>query len=250
MRLLTPIVISIVHTNRIDNSRTSKILGIKYEDTSPLEKYSLLQNILLGLTLAAPIGPVNLEIIKRGLSSGFKQAFLTGVGATSADTTYLIVIYFGLTAFLNLAFMKIILGFAGSIILIYLGIVSVKEFFYRPVNPGKAPQTLFRSSFVTGYLLAISSPMTIVWWTGVFGALLATQTETVTNLWAFFSCMSILLGCFLWAFCLALALHFGKKYINKKTTGIISLIAGLFLVGFGLYFGYQAINPLIRGESP
>ena len=211
-----------------------------------LEKYTLVQNILLGLTLAAPIGPVNLEIIKRGLNSGFKQAFLTGAGAMCADTTYLILIFFGLTAFLNIAFMKIFLGIAGSIVLIYLGTVSAREFFRPSAAAGKLPRHLFKSSFVTGYVLAIASPMTIVWWTGVFGALLASQTNTGTNLSAFFSCFSILLGCFLWVFCLAVTLHFGKKYINEKTTGFISLIAGIFLTGFGLYFMYQAVNLLIR----
>ena len=211
-----------------------------------MEKYSLLQNILLGLTLAAPIGPVNLEIIKRGLNSGFKQAFFTGAGAMSADATYLILIFFGLTAFLNIAFMKIILGIAGSIVLMYLGIVSAKEFFRPSASAVNSPRRLFKSSYVTGYVLAITSPMTIVWWTGVFGALLASQTNTATNLSAFLSCLSILLGCFLWVSCLALTLHFGKKYINEKTTGFISLIAGIFLSGFGLYFMYQALTLLIR----
>jgi threonine/homoserine/homoserine lactone efflux protein len=211
-----------------------------------LEKYSLLQNILLGLTLAAPIGPVNLEIIKRGLNSGFKQAFLTGAGAMSADATYLTLIFFGLTAFLKISFMKIALGIAGSIILIYLGALSVKEFFRYSENKSKAAQRLFNSSYITGYVLAISSPMTIVWWTGVFGALLASQTTTVTNISAFFSCLSILLGCFLWVFSLAVVLHFGKKFINEKTTGFISLIAGIFLIGFGLYFMYQAVQLLAK----
>jgi threonine/homoserine/homoserine lactone efflux protein len=211
-----------------------------------MEKYSLIQNILLGLTLAAPIGPVNLEIIKRGLNSGFKQAFLTGAGAMSADTTYLTLIFFGLTAFLNIAFMKIFLGIAGSIILIYLGALSVKEFFRTAKNNNKTAQRLFKSSFATGYVLAISSPMTIVWWTGVFGALLASQTNSPTNLSAFFSCLFILLGCFLWVFSLAAALHFGKKFINEKTTKFISLVAGIFLIGFGLYFMYQAIKLLVR----
>jgi threonine/homoserine/homoserine lactone efflux protein len=209
-----------------------------------LEKYSLLQNILLGLTLAAPIGPVNLEIIKRGLNSGFQQAFFTGAGAMSADATYLILIFFGLTAFLNIPCMKIILGIAGSLVLIYLGIVSAKEFFRPSESAGNLPRRLFKNSFVTGYVLAITSPMTIVWWTGVFGALLASQTNTVTNLSAFLSCFSILLGCFLWVSCLAVTLHFGKKYITEKTTGFISLIAGIFLSGFGLYFMYQAVNSL------
>lgn len=211
-----------------------------------LEKYSLLQNILLGLSLAAPIGPVNLEIIKRGLHSGFKQAFLTGAGAMSADTTYLTLIFFGLTSFLKITFMKIILGTAGSIILIYLGIISAKEFFHKAAMAENPPRRLFNNSFITGYVLAISSPMTIVWWTGVFGALLASQANTATNLSAFFSCFSILLGCFLWVFFLAIALHWGKKIINEKIVGFISLIAGIFLIGFGMYFLHQTYILLLR----
>jgi Putative threonine efflux protein len=205
-----------------------------------LEKYTLLQNILLGLTLAAPIGPVNLEIIKRGLNSGFQQAFLTGAGAMCADTTYLILIFFGLTSFLNFAFMKIFLGITGSIILIYLGAMSAKAFFRKADATENKPHRLFKASFVTGYVLAISSPMTIVWWTGVFGALLAAQTNIQTSLSTFFSCLSILLGCFLWVFFLSTALHWGKKIINEKITRLISLFAGLFLILFGVYFLYRA----------
>jgi threonine/homoserine/homoserine lactone efflux protein len=204
------------------------------------------QNILLGLSLAAPIGPVNLEIIKRGLNSGFKQAFLTGAGAMCSDTTYLILIFFGLTSFLNFAFMKIFLGIAGGIILIYLGAASAKDFFRKANATENKPYRLFKASFVTGYVLAISSPMTIVWWTGVFGALLAAQTHTQTNISAFFSCLSILLGCFLWVTSLSIALHWGKKIINEKFTRLISLFAGLFLIAFGMYFLYRAISLIIN----
>jgi threonine/homoserine/homoserine lactone efflux protein len=211
-----------------------------------LEKYSLLQNILLGLTLAAPIGPVNLEIIKRGLNSGFKQAFLTGAGAMCADTTYLVLIFFGLTSFLNIAFMKIFLGVAGSFILIYLGLISAKDFFRKTAIVENQPRRIFKSPFVTGYVLAISSPMTIVWWTGVFGALLASQTSTQTSLSAFFSCLSILLGCFLWVFFLAAALHWGKKIINEKMAGFTALAAGIFLVLFGIYFLYRTIRLMMN----
>jgi threonine/homoserine/homoserine lactone efflux protein len=204
-----------------------------------LEKYTLLQNILLGLTLAAPIGPVNLEIIKRGLRAGVKQAFLTGAGAMSADTTYLILIFFGLASFLNMSFMKILLGIGGSVVLIYLGAMSTKDFLHKSAPDKNQTRRLFKNSFVTGYVLAIASPMNMVWWTGVFGALLASQTRTQTNITAFFSCLSILLGCFLWVFFLACALHWGKKIINEKIIRLISFVAGIFLIGFGIYFMYR-----------
>jgi len=203
-------------------------------------KYTLLQNILLGLTLAAPIGPVNLEIIRRGLQSGFRQALLTGVGAMSADATYLTLIFFGMISFLNIALIKITLGLAGSLILIYLGFLSVKEFFREAAAVESNSGRLFKSSFITGYVLAISSPMTIVWWTGVFGALLTAQTGRQTSFSAFWSCLSILLGCFLWVVFLATALHWGKRIINDKMVKMISLIAGLFLIVFGFYFLFRA----------
>jgi threonine/homoserine/homoserine lactone efflux protein len=205
-----------------------------------LIKYSLLQNIILGLSLAAPIGPVNLEIIRRGLNSGFRQAFLTGAGAMCADATYLTLIFFGLTSFLNISLTKIVLGIAGSFVLIYLGLVSAKEFFHKAALENQS-RRVYQNSFVTGYVLAISSPMTIIWWTGVFGALLMSQTGMQTNLSAFLSCLSILLGCFIWVFSLAASLHWGKKIINEKMTGYISLIAGTFLILFGIYFLYRTI---------
>jgi threonine/homoserine/homoserine lactone efflux protein len=142
--------------------------------------------------------------------------------------------------------MKIFLGIAGGIILIYLGAASAKDFFRKANATENKPYRLFKASFVTGYVLAISSPMTIVWWTGVFGALLAAQTHTQTNISAFFSCLSILLGCFLWVTSLSIALHWGKKIINEKFTRLISLFAGLFLIAFGMYFLYRAISLIIN----
>jgi len=210
-----------------------------------MEKFTLLQNIILGLSLAAPIGPVNLEIIKRGLNAGFTQAFLTGMGANCADATYLTLIFFGLTSFLNIALLKIILGIGGSIILIYLGFTSAKDFFPEYAAAGNRQKRIFKNPFVTGYFLAISSPMTIVWWTGVFGARLASQTDAQTNLSAFLSCLTILLGCFIWVIFLATALHWGKKIINDKMVGLISLIAGSCLIVFGIYFLYRTVKWII-----
>jgi len=207
-----------------------------------LENFTLIQNILLGLTLAAPIGPVNVEIIKRGLNDGFRQAFLTGAGAMCADATYLTLIFFGLTTFLNNVFMTYFLGIAGSFILIYLGAMSVRDYFRKATSPDTRQRRIFKYAFIAGFALAISSPMTIVWWTGVFGALMASQGSIKTNFSAFLSCLSILLGCFLWVFFLAAALHWGKKIINEQMTRMVSLIAGLFLIGFGLYFLYRTMT--------
>lgn len=212
---------------------------------TPMEKFTLAQNILLGLTLAAPIGPVNVEIIKRGLTHGFRQAVLTGAGAMCADATYLTLIFFGLTAFLNNLVVSRFLGIAGSLILICLGMMNVREYFNKAVRTDEPSGRLFSHPFAAGFALAISSPMTIVWWTGVFGALMASQGPVKTSLSAFLSCLSILLGCFLWVFFLAFALHWGKKIISERNTRLISLAAGLFLIGFGCWFFYRTLVQMV-----
>lgn len=66
----------------------------------------IIRNIILGISLAAPIGPVNIEVIRRGLNFGFFPAFLLSIGAASADTTYLLLIYFGLSSFIKVPIIK------------------------------------------------------------------------------------------------------------------------------------------------
>jgi threonine/homoserine/homoserine lactone efflux protein len=118
--------------------------------------------------------------------------------------------------------------------------MTVRDYFKKTAQPA-GERRIFKYSFVAGFALAISSPMTIVWWTGVFGALMASQGPLKTSLFAFLSCLSILLGCFLWVSALAIGLHWGKKIINEQMIRIVSLIAGLFLIGFGVYFLYRTI---------
>jgi len=209
-------------------------------------KFSLLQNILLGLSLAAPFGPVNVEIVKRGLNSGFKQAFATGLGAMTADATYLTIIFFGLVSFLKMPLMKIFFALAGSLILIYLGVSSVKDFLDKTDYDEKQNRRFFKNPYVAGYVIALSCPITIVWWTGVFGALLVSQDSVQTNFSAYLSCLTILLGCFIWIVFLSAALHWGRKIVNEKFIRFVSLIAGMCLAGFGLAFLYRAVNLIMH----
>lgn len=53
----------------------------------------LLSYVLLGLSLAAPIGPVNAAQL--GIKFGFLHAWLVGVGAVLADGVYMLIVYLG-----------------------------------------------------------------------------------------------------------------------------------------------------------
>ncbi len=81
--------------------------------------------IFLGLSLAAPIGPINAAQIDKGIKGGFLNAWLVGLGATMADIVYMLLVYLGLVHFLEIPFMKAFLWLFGFFVLVYTGIESL-----------------------------------------------------------------------------------------------------------------------------
>jgi len=47
-----------------------------------------LKAMLIGLCIAAPVGPIGMLCIQRSLSLGFRSGIATGLGAASADAFY------------------------------------------------------------------------------------------------------------------------------------------------------------------
>lgn len=203
----------------------------------------LLRNILLGLSLAAPIGPSGLAVIQTGLRHGFLRAFLTGLGVTLADTTYLLLVFFGLSGLITLPLVKVLIWAFGALVLIYLGVQSLRDAFRR-LDLEKTVLPAGRNPLLAGYLVNLSNPIAIVWWLGVFGSLLGTSAGG-SRLSALLGSSSILIGILIWHASASLLAHFGKRLLGSKLVQIISGVAGLALVGFGLRFAWLAITTLL-----
>src|ERR1700752_3445624 len=131
-----------------------------------LQPQLLLSGVVLGLSIAAPIGPVNVAMIQRGLSQGFAGAFLLGLGSTVADLLYILLAYAGANPLSRFAWARILLFAAGAGVMGYLGWGAVKAAFAPPATeaPGKVER---RSAFVSGFLITIVNPMTIAFWLGI-----------------------------------------------------------------------------------
>ena len=205
---------------------------------------TLLKNIVLGISLVAPIGPVSAAAIKNGMKGGFFPAFTTGLGAASADTTILLLIYLGLARFMETPAVQLVIYIAGSAILIYLGATTMLE---KPpaLDSETGAKTPVAGAFASGYVIAISSPITIVWWLGVFGAILADTVRSATKLEALLSSLTIVVGVILWFVILGVILHAGKRFVNEKTLRAVSATAGVVIIGFGVYFAWRAVTELM-----
>lgn len=60
-----------------------------------------LQSLLIGLSIAAPVGPIGLLTIQRTLALGPAAGLATGLGAAAADAAYGPLGAFGVTALIN-----------------------------------------------------------------------------------------------------------------------------------------------------
>ncbi|MFA5333704.1 MAG: LysE family transporter [Candidatus Nanoarchaeia archaeon] len=203
----------------------------------------IFQNIILGFSLAIPIGGVTIAAVKSALKNNFKTAFLIILGAVCADITYLLLVYFGLSSIIQFPFVKTILYSIGAFMLSRLAYLSIKDYKNLKLEDKKTKQE--KNSFFTGYLICISNPMTIFWWIGVFGSIIS-QIQGNLNLVTLLLSLTIEIGVILWFIILLTLIHFfKKKFLNDKILRYFSLAAGLILLYFAAKFGINAVMSLL-----
>lgn len=205
----------------------------------------LISYILLGFTLAAPIGPVNSARLDKGIKNGFWHAWIVGTGSMIADAIFMLLIYLGLVQFLNYSIVQVFLWLFGGFILIYSGIeniMSASKIRLRSMTRNK--DSLF-SCFILGFIMSITSPLSILFWLGIYGSILAKTVTTYGSSQLLIYSSMIFLGLILWDICIAGLTSGFRRFLNETTLLIISLISGFSLIGFGIYFGLQGIIELI-----
>jgi threonine/homoserine/homoserine lactone efflux protein len=84
----------------------------------------------IGLAMAAPLGPVNLIVIRTALCHDLKVAFLAGLGAVLADVLIAGIAAYGIQSIFHLVldYAKF-LQVAGGLLLIVLGIRTARTHF-------------------------------------------------------------------------------------------------------------------------
>ena len=70
---------------------------------------SIFTYILLGVSMAAPIGPVKTVLLNTGLKNGFFHAWFFSLGSLTTDIMYMFIVYFGVGQFIESPLLKIIL---------------------------------------------------------------------------------------------------------------------------------------------
>ncbi|MFZ3588718.1 LysE family transporter [Bacillus sp. DJP31] len=195
--------------------------------------------IFLGLSLAAPIGPINAAQLDRGLKSGFFHAWLIGLGSVVADIVYMCAVYFGMVHFIEIPMVKAFLWLFGFFVLVYTGIEGIISAEQIGTSKKESNESYLKT-FLTGFFMSLSNPLTILFWLGIYGSILAkTATAFSTDQLLLYS-SAIIIGLLLWDFTMAAVASIFRRVLTTGVLKAISVTSGLSLIGFGIYFGLQA----------
>ncbi len=129
-----------------------------------------IRGLLIGLSVAATIGPMAILCIRRTLAHGRLAGLATGLGVATADGCYGAVAGFGLAIVSDLLLaQRVWLRLVGGLFLCYLGIKTLRA---APASRAAAARgsTPFRA-YASALALTLTNPLTILLFAAIFAGL-------------------------------------------------------------------------------
>lgn len=189
-------------------------------------------SLLLGLAVAAPLGPIGALCINRTLERGFAAGLAGGLGTALADGVYAAAAAFGFAAFTaTLTLIDTPLRLAGGGFMLWLGWRSLSPAPDRPAAE-TAARGLFGTTAAT-FLLTVANPMTILSFAALFAGLgLAGAADPAAPATVV---AGVFAGSMLWWCVLSGGVAMARHRLPARFARGLSLATGAILIGFGLW---------------
>ncbi len=183
--------------------------------------FDALVGIFLGVSLAAPPGPVTSVIVRRSVNSPLSGIFV-GFGAMTADFILLLVVLFT-NAYLSLASYETYIYAAGSLMIFYFAANLIRKY-------GKEEEFNRSGSYLAGLAIGIVNPFEIIWWlSSGIAFLLQFGIQVFYFLFA---------GTTIWVVMLSYSINRVSKAYGEKMIRAASLFSIAVLIFFGVLFLY------------
>ena len=198
---------------------------------------SLLKGLLTGLFLQLAIGPVFFFILGITINNSFDNAIFAIIAVTIVDYLYISLSLAGLSKVIENNRIKTILGVVSSIVLIFFSLLILKNAFHSLSISQTSTQWTPVKSFISCFLLTLSSPLTIFFWTGIFSAKAIEYQFTKKQLVVFGIGAGSATLIFMMSTMFVLSLF--RTSINLNIIKVLNSIVGLLLL-------YYAISRLVK----
>ncbi|MFA4848098.1 MAG: LysE family transporter [Methanoregula sp.] len=204
-----------------------------------------IQGVIIGLTLAVPVGPIALICIQRAVTNGRLHGIISGTGVATSDSFYAAVTFFGLTAIsgLILAY-QFPLRLAAGLVLI---VVGIRIFLSIPAPISvKTERETYLKDYLSMVAIAIANPLTLIFFIAIlpgFGVVF--HENSVLSASEFVG--GVFLGSTLWWIILCGAIGSVRSHISAKHLRLINRISGIMIVCFGAGLLLLLAIPYLKG---
>lgn len=191
------------------------------------------KSVLIGLSIAAPVGPIGLLCIQRTLGQGARIGFISGLGAAMADACYGALGAFGISAITQI-FVTLVtpLAFFGALFLAWMGVKILRA--SAPEHAASAGEpTRALPAFTSVFCLTLSNPLTILSFVAIFATL--SSGETMSGADGMVVVLGVFFGSALWWLTLSLGVSCVRHRLGVDAMRWIDRSAGVFLLGFAAW---------------
>jgi threonine/homoserine/homoserine lactone efflux protein len=195
-----------------------------------------LKGFLIGISIAAPVGPIGLLTIRRTLAFGRIAGLMSGLGAASADAIFGSIAAFGITAISSVLIgARVYLGVIGGIFLMYLGWQTFQS------KPSERAAESRASSLGVIYFstlgLVLTNPISILYFTAIISSVGAASNLLSASMMVF----GVFMGSVLWWSFLSFIASLLKSKITTQSLKLINYISGAVIAAFGAWAVLNAI---------
>lgn len=188
------------------------------------------RGFVVGLTIAAAVGPITLLVIRRTIAHGGLYGFASGLGVATADATYAGVAAFGLTAIAAvLVSGHVLLGIVGGAVIVIVGVRTMRARPARPAADAERPGTV--GAFASIYALTMTNPLTIVLYAGVFAGIGLVSGSSFVD--AAIVTLAAWLGSTAWWVLLCSIVGWARGRVSTTALVWVNRLSGAALVVFG-----------------
>ena len=191
----------------------------------------------LGLAYGSAPGAVNAETIRRGVSRGFRPAFLVQVGSLLGDVGWAVLALAGLAVVLRDTALRATLGVAGALLLLFFAWSALRGATTasgEPESDAQVTRARGLGSLSTGILFSIANPFGPVFWLGVGGGLAAggAVDQSLVGSIAFIGAFTV--GALGWAVGVSTLLGFARRMATPRLFRAVDVVCGLAFGFFGI----------------
>jgi threonine/homoserine/homoserine lactone efflux protein len=199
----------------------------------------IIAGLAIGLTMAAPIGPVNLIVIRTALNCGFRAALLAGFGAVIADVLMAGVAAYGIRSvehfFLDY---ENLLQIAGGLLLVVIGIKTARTHF-AATDLIPIPHT---TRLGLTFTLSVTNPALILGFFAIVSSMSGILSLGSSPYRPVSMLLGVALGGTLWWLLLSLFVAKLKAKLSAASLDRINRWSGIFVAAFGFFLLLQSFD--------